>query len=371
MKDKIISFLLAIITLGIIAVISVMGYMIYKEITGQSIVPEDFVGEIKYILSEETVNQNTTIIQANENNFDGVEGGTKTNKTTQYRHLYQQLDSTAKTLYDKLYENKENLKTGTYKIEFGNAFQSLLSESDGDAKLKKEYQSAIEALIYENPEIYYIDATSMFINIEKITKITGTRYNVYIDNGNKENYLSEGFDSKESIDNCQKEIEKVKDSVLATIEGKDDYEKLKIIHDYLVDTIEYDSTTSLDNIYNIYGALVAKKCVCEGYAKAFQYLVSAAGIDNTIVIGTGTNSRGVTENHAWNYVKLQDKWYGVDVTWDDPIIVGGNGKLPLKSRYQYFLKGLNTMSENHFASGKFTDAGQVFNYPEISLEDYE
>lgn len=367
MRDKIISFLLAIITLGIMAVISVMGYMIYKEITGQSIIPEDFVGEIKYILGEETINQNTTIIQ--ENSFDGVDGQ-KINKITKYKHLYDQLDSTAKTIYDKLYENRENLKTGTYTVEFGNAFQSVLSETDGDVKLKKDYQSAIEAFIYENPEIFYIDATSMFINIEKITKITGTKYNVYIDNGSKENYLAEGFNSKEDIDNWQKELEKIRNSVIATIEDKEDYEKIEIIHDYLVDTIEYDSTTSLDNIYNIYGALIGKKCVCEGYAKAFQYLMSGTGIDNTIVIGTGTNSKGKTENHAWNYVKLNGKWYAVDTTWDDPIIIG-NGKLPLKSKYQYFLKGSNTMNQNHFISGKFTDAGQMFSYPELSVDDYE
>ena len=117
MRDKIISFLLAIITLGIMAVISVMGYMIYKEITGQSIIPEDFVGEIKYILGEETINQNTTIIQ--ENSFDGVDGQ-KINKITKYKHLYDQLDSTAKTIYDKLYENRENLKIGTYTVDFEN-----------------------------------------------------------------------------------------------------------------------------------------------------------------------------------------------------------------------------------------------------------
>lgn len=370
MRDKIISFLLAIITLGIITIMSVMGYIIYKEIMGQSVIPENFIGEIKYILSDETVNQNTTIIQANENKFDGVNGTQVSNMATKYKHLYEQLDSTAKTIYDKLYANRENLKTGTYTIEFGNVFQSLLSENGGDVRLKKEYQSAIEAFIYENPEIFYIDATSMFINIEKITKITGTKYNVYIDNGNKENYLAEGFDSKEEIDKCQNEIEKIRNSVIATIDGKNDYEKIKIIHDYLVDTIEYDSTASLNNIYNIYGALIEKKCVCEGYAKAFQYLVSEAGIDNTIVIGTGTNSSGKTENHAWNYVKLNDKWYAIDTTWDDPIIIG-SGKLPLKTKYEYFLKGSNTMDKNHFISGKFTDAGQMFSYPELSVDDYE
>ena len=98
--------------------------------------------------------------------------------------------------------------------------------------------------------------------------------------------------------------------------------------------------------------------------------MNETGIDNVIVIGTGTNSNGKTESHAWNYVKLNDKWYAVDVTWDDPILIG-NGTLPVKTKYQYFLKGSTTMKQNHVESGKFTDAGQIFTYPKLSEQDYE
>lgn len=370
MKDKILGFLLFFIIVMIIIVMAGFGYVMYAEITGEHPITINFTGDGDLSISKgENINKNTTIIQASESNFGGVNENNKTN-TSRNHNLYDQLDENAKKIYDKLYENRENLKTGTYKIEYGNTFQNLLSSSDGEAKLKKEYQSAIEVLVYENPEIFYIDATSMFINIEKITKITGTKYNVYIDNGNKESYLSEGFNSKEDVDKYQAEIKKVKDSILSVLEGKSDYEKIKIVHDYLVDTIEYDSSVSLDNIYNIYGALVSKVCVCEGYAKAFQYLMNEAGIENTIAIGTGTNSKGKTENHAWNYVKLDGKWYGIDTTWDDPILIG-SGVLISKSKYQYFLKGSKTMNQNHFISGKFTDAGQTFTFPELSVENYE
>lgn len=277
---------------------------------------------------------------------------------------------TAKKIYDKLYENRENMKTGTYRIDFGNAFQNLLSQADGESELKKEYQSAIETLIYENPEIFYLDATSMYINIEKVIKITSTKYNVYIDNGSKPNYLAEGFNSKEDIEAYQAKIERVRDYIVENIKDKSDYEKIKLTHNYLRDTINYESAISKNNIYDIYGALVLRECVCEGYAKAFQYIMNEVGIDNVIVIGTGTNSMGKTENHAWNYVKLNEKWYAVDVTWDDPVLIG-DGIIPEKSKYKYFLKGSKTMNENHFISGKFTDGGQTFTYPTLSVEDYE
>lgn len=372
MKDKIISFILVLIITAIIVVIGILGYTIYTEITGNDPIQINFEG-YGGLLTTDNVDEDA--IPVDKDMFSGVEDNTNSTQpivtnTNRYRYLYEQLNSTAKTIYDKLYENRENLKTGTYKVEFGSTFQELLSTEGGEAELKRQYQSAIEALIYENPEIFYIDATSMFINIEKTTKVNSVKYKVYIDNGNKPNYLAEGFNNKQEIEEYQMQIEQVRDFILSNLEGKNDYEKIRLIHNYLIETIEYDSTISQDNIYNIYGALVSKVCVCEGYAKAFQYLMNEIEIDNVIVIGTGTNSKGETENHAWNYVKLNNNWYAVDVTWDDPILVG-NGVLPEKTKYQYFLKGSRTMNQNHVTSGKFTDAGQVFTYPILSEDDYE
>lgn len=377
MKDKIITFLLTSIIIGILGVIGILGYMVYKEITAEGTLELHFESDtgfptIEYIPHREDLSD----IILDDNMFSGVEGATQTSSPatstgpTQSRHLYQQLDHTAKIFYSKLYENKENLKTGTYKIDFENVFQTLLSEEGGDKELKAQYQSAIEALIYENPDIFYLDVTKMYINIEKITKITGTKYNVYIDNGNDFSYLSDGFYSKEDVEQYEAQIEQAKNEILSKVQGQNDYQKIKTIHNYLIDSIEYEEDLTQSNIYDIYGALVKKRCVCEGYAKAFQYLMNEIGIENTIVIGTGTNSKYQTENHAWNYVKLNEKWYAVDVTWDDPIITGG-GWLTNKSRYKYFLKGANKMNENHHSSGRFTQDGQLFTYPELSIEDYE
>lgn len=379
-KDKIITFLLMSIIIAIVGVIGYIGHIVYTEISKEGTIEISFESETGFPTIEYTPHTQVTVDTIlREEMFSGVNGTAQTNTTTipdtnttakQSRYLYEQLDDTAKAIYIKLYQNKENLKTGTYQVEFENAFQSLLSQEKGDEKLKKQYQSAIEALVYENPDIFYIDVTKMYINIEKITKIAGTKYNVYINNGSDITYLADGFYSKEDVEEYEAQIEQVKNRIITNLQGKTDYEKIKIVHDYLIDSIEYEEDLSQNNVYDIYGALVRKKCVCEGYAKAFQYLMNELGIENTIVIGTGTNSKGETENHAWNYVKLDGKWYAVDVTWDDPIITGG-GTLTNKARYEYFLRGSNTMNQNHFPSGKFTQDGQTFKYPVLSVEDYE
>lgn len=369
MKDKFVNMLLGLILIVLILVVGVFGYVIYSEIMGESKIEVSFGGEAGYptIDFSENKGNTNTVISTNED-FGEVLG--KEDPQQRGKYLYNQLDENAKIMYNKLYDNKENLKTGTYTIEFGNTFATLLSQENGDIELQKQYQSAIEALLYENPDLFYLNATNMYINIEKIKKITGTKYNVYINSGNEPNYLEDVFLSKEDVETCENQIKQIKNQIVKELSSKSDYEKVKAVHDYLVETVSYDTTLLENNIYNIYGALVSKKSVCEGYAKAFQYLMNELNVENVIVIGVGTNSNGKTENHAWNYVKLNEKWYAVDVTWDDPIIIG-NGKLSNQSKYQYFLKGEKTMSKNHTTVGNFTDDGQVFKYPQLSIEDYE
>lgn len=51
-----------------------------------------------------------------------------------------------------------------------------------------------------------------------------------------------------------------------------DYD-IKMIHDYLINNIEYETTIAKSNIYDIYGALVKNECVCEGYAEIFQIFI--------------------------------------------------------------------------------------------------
>ena len=129
------------------------------------------------------------------------------------------------------------------------------------------------------------------------------------------------------------------------------------------DNIKYDTTYSKPNTRNIYGALISGEVVCEGYAKSFKYLLDKLGIPCILVSGEAVNSEGKRENHMWNYVKINEIWYAVDVTWDDPIILN-NGELNKENRYKYFCQGDN-IDSNHFISNKITTNGQEFEYPEL------
>ena len=371
-ENGFIKFLLVLIVIALAGIIMLFGYVMYNEFAGNGDV--DF-GNLQLIYpkieNQESDNRINNTKATTDTKISGSTVGTQvlTKNEYQNKYLYSQLGENGKIIYEKLYENKENLKTGTYTIQFGNAFYDILSQENGSDKLQEEYQTAIEAFTYDNPDVFYIDVTKMYINIETIQKIFSTKYNVYINSAKDPTYLLDGFTSKEQIDQCESQVIAVKNQILNQIAGKDDIEKMRYIHDYLVDTIEYDQKFVEKNIYNIYGALVSKTCVCEGYAKASQYLLNEAGLENIIITGTATNSDGKTENHAWNYVNIDEKWYAIDTTWDDPIIVGG-GKLTNTIRYRYFLKGSSTMNKNHFISTKFTSGGQDFEFPELSITDY-
>lgn len=120
-----------------------------------------------------------------------------------------------------------------------------------------------------------------------------------------------------------------------------DYEKLKIFHDYLV--INVESSTDSPEADSVYGALVNKKALCEGYAKAFSYLCNMAGIENMIVTGY-TNVA-----HMWNMVKLDGNWYHVDVGWDKPSDTLAE-LYPDMVLYQYFLAEDAVMENNRVIS---------------------
>lgn len=130
------------------------------------------------------------------------------------------------------------------------------------------------------------------------------------------------------------------------------YTKVKKIHDFIVNRVTYD--TSYQG-YTAYDALANKESVCQGYALLFYKMATEAGVPCRIV---------TSDDHAWNIVKIGKKWYHVDTTWDDPI-----SSKPIL-RYDYFMKGSDTMANDHVLSPEFRTKTFKKKYP-ISKNDYK
>jgi len=87
-----------------------------------------------------------------------------------------------------------------------------------------------------------------------------------------------------------------------------DMEKALVVHDYMVQNYEYDTTYS---IYSAEGIFKNKKGVCQAYALAFIEIMKELSIECKFVPSDAMN-------HAWNLIKIDGEWYHIDVTWDDP-----------------------------------------------------
>lgn len=102
-----------------------------------------------------------------------------------------------------------------------------------------------------------------------------------------------------------------------------DYEKLKVVTQWIVDNMSYDysyyNRTAYSALYSDNKGFV----VCTGFATLFYYFCQELQIECEVVIGHyGNEAEGFEAgeqniNHAWNIVKMGDKWYEVDLVVAD------------------------------------------------------
>ena len=96
-------------------------------------------------------------------------------------------------------------------------------------------------------------------------------------------------------------------------------EKIKTIHDYIINNTKYDQERSDKNIIKYksdtaYGALIEGYALCGGYTDSMMLFLEKFGVKSY---------RISSDNHIWNYVYLDNTWYNLDLTWDDPITSDG------------------------------------------------
>ena len=313
---------------------------------------------------ETTENQDTMIVPI----IDSYSGEYNFNVVTNNKYYYNQLDNTAKLIYDAIESNLSNMTSGNYEIKLSSQIADVLYEDYGENKLDTSFQSAWDALMLDRVDTFFIDVTKVNLKMRKTTYGKKVTYALSIAPADSNGYLANGIENKEKVHAILNETKKTRDSIVKSLSGID-YNKIMHAHDWIINNLQYEQNITNNNVYNLYGALIEKSAVCEGYAEALKYILDEVDIPCVLVSGTATNSEGKTERHEWNYVQLYGKWYAIDSTWDDPV-VKGTGYVSDSIKHRYFLVGSNEMNKNHFPNGQMTESGQKFAYPTIEIEKY-
>lgn len=177
-----------------------------------------------------------------------------------------------------------------------------LTISDDDS-IDRSYH----AVLKDHPEIFWVH------NREKIYKTTYSDSDYCV--------FTPGYTYTDGeIDEIQTAMEQSFQEVRALIpEDTSDYEKVRIVYTYVIDHTQYQTG---EDDQSIAGVFWKKSAVCAGYAGAVQYLLERLDIPCIYVDGS---TKGSTEGHAWDIVKIGQEYYYVDATnGDQPDFLNGD-----------------------------------------------
>ncbi|MED3800629.1 transglutaminase domain-containing protein [Lysinibacillus xylanilyticus] len=131
-------------------------------------------------------------------------------------------------------------------------------------------------------------------------------------------------------------VEQTLTNIIAPMHGLSELQKLQAAHDYIVLSAEYSKETE-GSQYSPYTLLTENKGVCQAYALVLYRMLEKLGFEVQYVPG-----KVGEQLHAWVLVKLDDEWYHIDVTWDDPL-PDRKGEV----RYNYFLVSDRQLAKDH------------------------
>lgn len=179
-----------------------------------------------------------------------------------------------------------------------------------DGECKKEYTSCIEDIKNIADDEETLTFINNFVHPFNSFKTISFTYNSH----GQFSLSIEHVYTKEEISEINYIIDnKIKDLITENMPNE---EKIKTIHDYIINNTKYDSLKTeniKDDTYKsntAYGVLIQGYGICSGYSDAIAIFLNKLGIENYKISN---------DTHIWNLVHINGVWRHLDATWDDPI----------------------------------------------------
>jgi hypothetical protein len=121
------------------------------------------------------------------------------------------------------------------------------------------------------------------------------------------------------------------------IPAKNDLDRSRLAFTWIATHVQYDAeaynTGNYGDEFSADTVLMRRKGVCEGYSTLFMEIALMMNLEVVKIggyakgYGLGTNKKFTEANHAWNAVRIDDKWQLIDVTWGSGYGYTKNNKL--------------------------------------------
>lgn len=185
---------------------------------------------------------------------------------------------------------------------------------------KNTISKAFNAFLYDNPLAFWFSGAG---------KYNWTESNGIVKDITFVAEFEKGINAHNLRDTVSRFNRTVNSVVQKAKEKRTVYEQVLFVHNYIVDTTEY--VQNAPQCHSAYGCLVNHRAVCSGYAKAFMIIMRKLGYDCGYATGSDVDKNSIHSSHAWNYIKLGNDFYFIDVTWDDPTVEGAVTRFDNKS----------------------------------------
>ena len=259
--------------------------------------------------------------------------------------------------YNKYLSNTKQVPTSLEKNEYyrNYNFKYVANTDNFSPNTKQDILNIYYTIInsgMENFTFYCPDTYETCLDDVKdiaYNKTVLSNINDFVHPYNSFNQIETSFDSLGEINikvihNYTEEMEIILDYKVDEIiknkitDDMDTINKIRIIHDYIVNNTKYDQNRSDKNIFeyksnNAYGVLIEGYGICSGYTDSMMLFLEKLNIKSYKVS---------SENHVWNKVFINNNWYNLDLTWDDPVNSDGSDSL----EHTFFLVTDDEMLKN-------------------------